>query len=331
MESRHCYSVRLMKPFARLLRTYPGIPEELIAPIEGFDPETRLPIATVHELLRGTIVMTGDEDIGLKAAELIERGDYGALEYAGSTARTGGEAFELIGRYMRLINDALSFSIRTEGEQAVIELESAVVLPRAAEDFEVAAFYVASKVNVPAETPPFEVRFQHGRPENTQLYTRVFSERATVRFDQPVAGFVFPREVLATPLPSADPKLHAVIRQHAERLIAELPKAESITARVRELLTQGFASGKASADYIAGALHVSPSTLTRRLEREGTTFKALHDDLRRSLALRYVAESDLSLAEIAFLLGFSQTAAFHRAFKRWTERTPLEYRNAHRG
>jgi AraC-like DNA-binding protein len=320
-----------MKPFARLLRTYPGIPEEVIAPIDGFDPETRLPIETVHELLRGTIVMTGDEDIGLKAAELIERGDYGALEYAGSTARTNAEAFELIGRYMRLINDALSFSIRTDGEQAVIELESAVVLPRAAEDFEVAAFYVASKPHVPDETPPFEVRFQHAQPANTQLYTRVFSERATVRFDQPVAGFAFPRELLARPLPSADPKLHAVIRQHAERLLAELPKAESMTARVRELLMDGLPSGKASADHIANALHVSASTLTRRLEREGTNFKALHDDLRRSLALRYVAESDLSLAEIAFLLGFSQTAAFHRAFKRWTERTPLEYRNAHRG
>jgi AraC-like DNA-binding protein len=332
MESRHSYSVRLMKPFARLLRTYASMPPEVVAPIEDFETEARLPIETVHELLRGAILITGDEDIGLKAAQLIEIGDYGALEYAASTAQNGREAFLLVGRYMRLINDALTLSIRTEGERAVISLESAVVMPRAAEDFEVAAFFVVAMGWVPSALPTtFEVRFQHARPADTQHYARVFSDRATICFDQPVAGFSFPNSTLSSPLPSADPKLHALIRQHADNLLAELPQADSVTARVRVLLTQGFASGKSSADYVASSLHVSPSTLTRKLEREGTNFKTLHDEMRRSLALRYVGQSDLTLSEIAFLLGFSQSAAFHRAFKRWTEQTPLEYRTARRG
>lgn len=81
---------------------------------------------------------------------------------------------------------------------------------------------------------------------------------------------------------------------------------------------------------IASLLHVSPRTLGRRLGHEGTTFKELLADLRRQLALRYVGSSDLGLAEIAFLLGFSQSAAFHRAFKRWTSQTPLEYRRMRR-
>jgi AraC-like DNA-binding protein len=76
---------------------------------------------------------------------------------------------------------------------------------------------------------------------------------------------------------------------------------------------------------------MSGRTLTRRLEDEGTTFKDLLDDLRKSLSLRYVGSTDLGLSEIAFLLGFSQSAAFHRAFKRWTAQTPLEYRRARRG
>jgi AraC-like DNA-binding protein len=177
---------------------------------------------------------------------------------------------------------------------------------------------------------PFEVRFQHARPKDTQVYAQVFSEQATILFDQPVAGFAFPRATLADRLPSADPKLNALIRHHAERLLAELPRAASVTARVRELLMAGFANGKANADCVADALHVSPSTLARKLEREGTNFKALHEELRRSLALRYVGDSNLALSEIAFLLGFSQSAAFHRAFKRWTEQTPLEYRSARR-
>jgi AraC-like DNA-binding protein len=82
---------------------------------------------------------------------------------------------------------------------------------------------------------------------------------------------------------------------------------------------------------IARQLHISPRTLGRKLEHEGTNFKELLDDLRRRLALSYVGGHDLGLAEIAFLLGFSQSAAFHRAFKRWTGVTPLEYRRARRG
>jgi AraC-like DNA-binding protein len=332
MESRHCYSVRLMKPFSRLLRTYASMPPELYSAIDEFDPETRLPIETVHELLRGAIAITGDEEIGLKAAELIEVGDYGALEYTAGTAASADEALTLIGRYMHLINDALTVSLRIEGEHAVVALESAVVLPRAAEDFEVAAFFIATKAHAAENLRwPFEIRFQHPEPADTRLYTRVFSDQSTVRFGQPVAGFVFPRQALADPVSGADPKLHAVVRSHAERLLIELPKADSVTARVRTLLVQGFTRGEDSVAHVARALHLSPSTLARKLEQEGTSFKALQEDMRRGLALRYLGETDLPLSEIAFLLGFSQVAAFHRAFKRWTEQTPIEYRSARRG
>jgi AraC-like DNA-binding protein len=321
-----------MKPFARLLREYASMPTELFAPIDELDPETRLPIATVHELLRGAVLITGDEDLGLKAAEKIEVGDYGALEYTAGTSQTVGDAMALIGRYMHLINDALTFSMRVAGDRAQISLESAVVLPRAAEDFEVAAFYHAMNLRADEQAAvDFEVHFQHAAPADTSIYTRVFTERATVRFAQPVAGFVLPIEVLALPVPTADPKLHAVMRNVAERLLAELPKADSFTARVRSLLMDGFARGKDGANDVASALKVSTNTLGRRLDEEGTSFKALREDLRRSLSLRYLSETDLALSEIAFLLGFSQAAAFHRAFKRWTDQTPLEYRSAKRG
>jgi AraC-like DNA-binding protein len=328
MESRHSYSVRLMKPFARLLRTYASMPPELYASIDEYEPDTRLPIAVVHELLRGAIAITGDEDLGLKAAAMIELGDYGALEYTAGTAQTAHEALSLIGRYMHLINDALTFVLRIEGDRAVIGLESAVVLPRAAEDFEVAAFFAAIKARAAQSLRwPFEVRFQHAAPADTSLYAHAFSEFATVRFDQPVAGFSFPRQALSDAVPTADPKLHPVIRSHADRLLEDLPKAGSFTARVRTLLMDGFIHGKDTAADVARVLSVSPNTLTRRLEEEGTNFKVLREELRRGLAMRYLSETDLALSEIGFLLGFSQAAAFHRAFRRWTDQTPLEYRS----
>jgi AraC-like DNA-binding protein len=82
---------------------------------------------------------------------------------------------------------------------------------------------------------------------------------------------------------------------------------------------------------VAKALAMSRRTMTRKLEAEGTTFTALLDELRRNLALRYAASTDLLLTEVALLLGFSNAAAFNRAFKRWTGMAPIEYRRAKRG
>jgi AraC-like DNA-binding protein len=72
-------------------------------------------------------------------------------------------------------------------------------------------------------------------------------------------------------------------------------------------------------------------TLARRLQSEGTTFSALFDDLRRSLALRYLLRHDLRISEVVFMLGFSEVATFYRAFRRWTGQTPLEYRRSQGG
>ena len=332
-ESQHCYSARLLRPFARLLRQHGGVPEEVPASIEALDPDERLPIAAAHELLAGAVALTNDEDVGLHAANLIAIGDYGALEYAASTATTVRESLETIGRYMHLINDALTVSLTTEGERAILTLDNAIVMPRAAEAFEVAAFFSAFQDRSPEllQGVPLEVRFTHAQPEDTSAYTSTFSEHGTIRFGQPTCGFSFPLAFLDEPVPSADPQLHALLSKHADLLLAELPRAASFTSRVRELVAAGLASGKAGSVHVAEALNVSLRTLARRLEDEGTTFKALSQEVRCKLAIRYVAQTDLAFSEIAFLLGFSQTTAFHRAFRRWTRKTPLEYRASHRG
>jgi AraC-like DNA-binding protein len=326
-----CYSLRLVRPFSQLLRRYPGFPGELFDALDAMDPDERIPIVTVHELLRGGLEMTGDPDIGLKAAREIAIGDYGALEYVVSSAPTWGDALRSVGRYLPLVNDALQFSLRVEGPRAVIQLDSSVVLPRAAADFQSGAFHVAGlHRRQPQDVAEFEVLFTHPRPERVDEYERTF-ERGTLRFDAPFTGFAFDAAYLDMPVVSADPKLHDVLRKHAELMLAELPKAQSLTEQVRDHIAQQLSGGNPSVELIARQLHMSPRTLGRKLEHEGTTFKELLDDMRRRMALRYVGGHDLGLSEIAFLLGFSQTAAFHRAFKRWTGQTPLEYRRARRG
>ena len=219
------------------------------------------------------------------------------------------------------------------GERAFARLESAVVLPPAAECFQVGAFLEAFRHRAPQATleAPFEVHFCHPEPADLSSYVALFTERADLRFRQPMCGFAFSAELLNEPLDSSDPHLHKLVSKLADAMLSELPRADSFTSRVRELITEGLPTGRASYSLIAGALHVSERTLARRLAAEGTSFKELMDQIRRQLALRYVEHTDLAFSEVAFLLGFSQTAAFYRAFKRWTDSTPLEVRRARRG
>lgn len=324
--------MRLIRPFLKVFSKDPRFQKELLDPLWAMDPDDRMPIALALELMRGGIEISGDPSIGLKAAAEVERGDYGVLEYVARSAPTIFAALEVLGRYLALVNDALRFNYEVKDGRVTIRFESTIVLPRPSADFQSAAFYWATKLLLDPETAaaPVEVWFEHAQPDDVSEYRKTFGDNK-VLFGMPNNGFTFSAELLERPLPSADEKLHALIRKHADALVAELPRAQSFTQRVRELLLKELEGGNPSAVRIASALHMSGRTLTRRLEDEGTTFKDLLDDLRKSLSLRYVGSTDLGLSEIAFLLGFSQSAAFHRAFKRWTAQTPLEYRRARRG
>jgi AraC-like DNA-binding protein len=320
-----CYSARLIQPFIQLLSTYPNIPAKLLEDLKKLDIDARFPIAETHELLRGAIALTGDEDIGLKAGRMMGMGDGGALDYAMSSAATFRQALDDASRYSRLVNDALEVKLELRDGRAFIRMESQTLLPRAAEDFMITAFYTNPCGHMLQRMPNVECWLQHGQPPSTEEYAKTFGSMP-VRFAAPSSGFVLAQELLDTPLASADAKLHSLINKHAEQTLSEIPSTRSLTDKVRQLVAKELAHGHPTAAQVAHKLHTSPRTLARKLEAEGTTFTDLLDDLRRRLALQYLGSRDVALSELTFLLGFSHTAAFHRAFKRWTGQTPLEYR-----
>jgi AraC-like DNA-binding protein len=105
-----------------------------------------------------------------------------------------------------------------------------------------------------------------------------------------------------------------------------LPKAEATTDAVRRFLAEDLSNGQAKLAQLAPRLRMSARTLHRRLEQEGTNFRSVLNEVRRELAVRHLMERRLAVGEIAFLLGFSEVSAFHRAFKHWTGQAPRAYR-----
>jgi AraC-like DNA-binding protein len=323
-----CYSLHLIRPFLELLSARSEIPKEALAELLAMDPDDRIPCGVAHQMLEYALQATGDPEMGLKASRLLSHGDAGAIDYLLTSGATVADAIELMGRYMRLVNDVLDVQLDLEGERAHVRLENRLPLPRAIQDFQLASIFKNhARSWLDGTVSQLVVQTTLTAPASVLEYERTFAP-AQVVFSAPFSGFVFDKAFLHTPLRLADSKLHDVLRKHAQQTIADLPKTQTWTDRVRTMVSEELAKGNPTAAHIAQKLGLSSRTLGRKLEREGTTFSDLFDDLRKRLALQYVGGRDLNLSEVALLLGFSQTAAFHRAFRRWTDRTPLQYRRA---
>jgi AraC-like DNA-binding protein len=123
--------------------------------------------------------------------------------------------------------------------------------------------------------------------------------------------------------PTASPVVLDVLSSRAEAMLESLETVRSTRGRVESLLLQHLVqTGDVSVDSIAAEMAVSRQTLFRRLKAEGTTFERILDALRRKMALHYLREKKRSVSETAYLVGFSDRAAFTRAFKRWTGFSP---------
>jgi AraC-like DNA-binding protein len=167
------------------------------------------------------------------------------------------------------------------------------------------------------------VYFTHDAPATTDDYVRAFG--APVAFRQPHDEVVLPASLLAERLPLADPALCEHLDRHLDRMLASAPRESELLGRVRRAIGEDVRNGLPNIEDVARRMHMSARSLQRRLLAARTSFQKQLDQVRHELSMQYL-EEDLALAEVAFLLGFSEPSNFHRAFKRWTGVTPAEAR-----
>lgn len=135
---------------------------------------------------------------------------------------------------------------------------------------------------------------------------------------------------MGLPQRAADAWLRTLVEKHGQALLARLGQRPRFAAEVTAALSVELQKGRGDLASVGRALALSKRTVQRRLDQEGVSFRALIDEVRRGLATQYLADGRVSLSGIALLLGFSEQAAFQRAFLRWTGVTPGQFRRGER-
>lgn len=294
------------------------------------DPEARLPHAIAVSLWLAAEQLTNDPNLGIHVAAGIRPGVYGALDYAVRTCETLGEGLQRLSRYHRFLHDVAETRLAVDGDRAILShfLPLPGGPPRAVSEYVVASWLLGTRQATGLNWTPLEVRFPHTSSADTSEHERLFG--CSLKFRCERSELVFAREFLETPLLKADPALQAILEAQVVAVIEKLPKAEATTDAVRRHLAGELAKGQPILKHIAPRMHMSSRTLRRRLDEEGTSFRQILSEVRREMAARHLLEGRLAIGEIAFLLGFSEPSAFHRAFKQWTGHAPLEFRSAAR-
>ncbi len=175
--------------------------------------------------------------------------------------------------------------------------------------------------------PHDAVWFEHAAPEDSALltsYADIFG--VDVHFNQPANGLRIREDKLDIPLPQANEQLLQMLLDHAAKLMSEMTQNQRMTDQVKSLLRLMLKQQPPSSEVIAEKLGVSSRTLQRKLVEEGTHYKDVLNDLRLELALYFLKNTDLSLENIAYELGYRESRSFYRSFKQWTGRTAGSYR-----
>jgi AraC-like DNA-binding protein len=295
------------------------------------DPDARFPHERFAVALDEVALRVNAPDLGLElaiAAMQAPHSQLAVLSYVAQSSSTIGAAYHTVIRYLRLVHDGGGIRLDAGGAGAPARVYIKPIvplpLPRHAHDFMLATMFERGRRLAARSWHPRVVRFEYERPASVAMHEKVFG--APLEFGCPMSEMVFDSEVMEWPVATADPLLHSLMQQQAENLVARLPKLEAPADRVRNSVASLMLHGVPSLAVVARHLGTSVRTLQRTLNQEGITFRQLVDDVRRELGLRHVGEDRMPLPEIAFVLGFSDTSAFHRAFRRWTGTAPGEYR-----
>ena len=290
------------------------------------DPNGRYPLEGTTRLWQLAVLATGDQSIGLSVSRNINQTTFHALGYSLLASPTLKEVFERLVRYFRIVTDAgeLEFCRDKNNYKFVLNPLAGPMQPadEALDAFLCVVFRLCrllSGKNFQAT----RVTFRRAAPSCTSTFEKIF--KAPLEFSAAETAIHMSADVISQPLVNANPDLARHNDEILARYLSDFDK-HNVANRVHGSLVQQLPHGEPSQEKTAEALHISLRNLQRKLSSEGTSYKEILNKTRHDLAMSYMQDSRYSISEITYLLGFSDTSSFNRAFRRWTNQSPREYR-----
>lgn len=283
-----------------------------------------------HRLWQAIEVEAGDSTIGLRAAELYLQAGMPSIEgYLARNSSTVRSALADTDRFARISDDRLRMVLLEDGDSATIRMLRDPAPDRAQGYVECHfAIMIGFVQKYVGPLPLWKVHLRRPKPSNLAAYRRAFNG-VLPTFDQPYNELHFPRTSLDQPIRGAEPALAHILAEHAQHLAAHVPSDDPLISRVRAALTRGVQHGRINFTQITTSLAVSERTLRRQLLERQTSYQALVDEVRCEFACKLLME-DVAVQDVADRIGFRSTSAFQKAFARWMNVSPSEYRRGRR-
>jgi len=289
--------------------------------IDSNDPDARVPCEAIGEMFGYAMKMRPIRNLGARLAAETPMGAFPLLDYLAISCDTVSDAVRQLARYYRIIDAPYVLDVQETDDPPTVVYRGDCDATSFEYGISIALLHLREETEQKLRIE--FVSFVH-EPGDTTEIEKILG--CPVRPRSPLNAIAFPREAWNLALRKSDRALRSVLEQHARDVLARLPKNDSVTADVNRVLLARISNGATSLQSVAQVLGFSARSLQRRLSEASTSYVMLLDQARRESATQHLRDRRLSIAEVAYLLGYSEPGAFHRAFKRWHGVTPQEFR-----
>ena len=289
-------------------------------------PDNRLTLEEVNRIYLAAATVTKNENIGLIQGERLSKSFSNILGYILMNCSDLGDAAKKYTKYEKIVDETSISEIKIDGDSVILSITNVEKLKgnRQLSDFKVSGMLLYIQILSNKRITLKEVYFDHCKPKDISEYQRVFN--CPVFFEKPMNALVFDKKLLQLPVVEPNMELLTLFEGIAQDTLEMMKKSETYTKKVVNIIVKEINGEIPSIDTVAKHLAMSVRSLQGYLKMEGTSYIQLLNNVRKDLAINYLKKKNTSIAEIAYVLGFSETSAFNRAFKKWTSRTPCEFR-----
>jgi AraC-like DNA-binding protein len=271
--------------------------------------------------------LTNDPDLGLHLAEHMPLYRGQVLEYLFLSSASFGAGLRRALAYQRLVSDVLDASIHVTDDEvylanATVFYKDSSALRHFTECFTLSLlrffrFVTDGKFHFT------RIDFAFAQGASAEEYQRVFG--CPVHLGQAETRIYFDIKIMDQPLWQSEPELLRLHEQLALEKLKELVRSD-LVSDVRRAIGETLESGEISLEVIAERLGMPSRRLRAQLSEADTSFQQVLSDYRMRLAKHLLSKTNESVERIVYLTGFSEPSTFYRAFRRWTDETPIEYR-----